>query len=552
MQKYRLYPRLLTHGILLALLGGLFGCYSQRELNNARLNVIPLDSLHFYAVTPPANQKDTYQLLGSIDLSPKALPAGMWALQGVKTDSTALAAHFKRVDRAFMQQFFDKKKRQHQEDVLIHVSPETAAAWKDSAWITLPFAQIVRIEVFEYDAGKTVGLVLGTLVGTAGVMAAIVLAACSCPYVYTDAPGGIQPLGELYAAAAYPQLERHDWLLLPNLQAPDQQYNITIANKLHENQHNNLLELEVIDHAPGQPPLFDKYGRLHTLATPRPPLAAADAAGHDVLDAVSAEDGRVFSGDPQNDRPDANERVQLTFAKPAGAQQAKLLINARNSAWLNYIYYQFQDELGVYGPRIREQYRRKSAAENQAWLNRQKIPLAVWLETAPGRWEKMDYFQPIGPLALRNDVLPIDLRRVQGDSLRLRLEYGFHFWEIDYVALDCSPDAPVIRQTLAPLSAVTQTGEDVTAALSADDDRYYDQPNIGDEARVSFAAPPQQPGMERTVILHAKGHYDIRYEPAAGRPNLFRLKAWDKENALPRLSRRRWIEAGAFASNASF
>ena len=181
-----------------------------------------------------------------------------------------------------------------------------------------------------------------------------------------------------------------------------------------------------------------------------------------------------------------------------------------------------------------------SAAENLAWAERQKIPLAVWLETTPGHWEKADYFQLAGASTFRRDVLSLDLARVQGDFVRVRLEFGFRFWEIDYAALDCSADQPVRQTTLRPIIAVDQKGADVTAALTDDDDRYYGQPQLGDEARVAFEVPPLVPGQVRSLVLRAKGHYEVLHPPAPGRPSLSHLKAWSKENALPRLSRERW------------
>ncbi|MEO6040194.1 MAG: hypothetical protein ABIQ93_17400, partial [Saprospiraceae bacterium] len=480
-----------------------------------------------------------------IVLDPNAPATNMWLLSNVKIEETWISARVDRAKPAFVQQFHFFNKNDHRNDILLHVKPEITKTYGDTLSTRLNFADITKIEVFELNAGKTVGLVLGAAVAIGVVVVAI---ACGCPYVYTETPEGIKLEGELYAGAVYPQLERHDWLALDHLPAVDQQYRIHMANKLPENQRTNLLELEVIDHAPGIRPLFDKYGRLHTLRHLQPPATATNVSGADVLAAVRAEDDNIFLGDLQNDRSDATERLTLTFAKPATARQAKLLIHAKTTDWLSTVYHQFQVELGEYGPKMRQKSSKKSADKILGWMERQKIPLAVWLETRPGKWKKVDYFQGAGSIAFKNDVLAIDLSGVQGDSLRLRLEYGFHFWEIDYAALDFSPDVPIFQHTLWPVSAITNTGEDVTQALIRDDAAYYNQPNIDDEARVTFAAPPGLAGQERSLILHAKGHYEIYHEPVSGRPGVFQLMSWNKENALPRLSRERWQETRQLAA----
>ncbi len=512
-----------TFSLLLVLLMAFstMSCYSKRKLQSSRLSKLSLQELRFIVMDPN---------------TPKT---NMWLLSNVEVKEKILSARVDRATPTFVQQFYALNKKGHRHDVLLHVKPEITNAYGDTLSTHLNFADITKIQVFEPDAGKVVGLVLASVV-VAG--AAFLLIACNCPYVYTESLDGVQLEGELYAGAVYPQLERHDWLPLQNLQAVDKQYRINMANKLPENQHTNLLELEVIDHAPGIRIFFDKNGQIHTLSHLQSPTTATNVSGADVLAEVLTEDDNIFLGDLQNDRPDATERLTLTFAKPATARQAKLMIHAKTTDWLSYVYHEFQGELGEYGPKMRQKYARKSAEQNQAWMQRQKMPLSVWLETTHGKWENVDYFHAPGSIAFKNDVLPIDLSRIAGDSIHLRLEFGFHFWEIDYAGLDFSPDVPVHQQALSPVSAITNTGADVTQAIARDDEAYYDQPNINDEARVTFAAPPLPAGQERSLILHAKGHYEIYNEPVAGRPGIFQLLSWNKENALPRLSRERWQE----------
>ncbi len=475
-----------------------------------------------------------------------------WALSKVEIGQTSLSARFDKISearaaslasiRTNAQRFENKK------NVLVYVDSVTAKTYSDTLSTRLYFGNISKIVVFKRDRNKDLRHTL-IAVGGLALVAGLYQLVCGCPHVYVDTPNGPQMEGEMFGGAAYPKLERYDWLPLPHLQTVDNQYKIHLANREHQNQHTNFLELEILDAAPGVRPLFDKYGQLQTIAAPRAPASATDVSGKNVLAEVMFEDEKVYDGNLENDRPDATDQLTLTFAKPSGAQQAKLVLHAKNNPWLDYIYFQFQGALGKYADDVRKRYRAKSADANRAWLDRQKIPLAVWLETKPGHWKKADFFNIAGSSAFKNDVLPLDLSQVQGDSVRIRLESGFRFWEIDYAALDFSANQPVQRQTMRPVSAMTLTGENVLSALSADDASYYDQPNIGDEAAIAFEAPSLASGRSRSLILHGRGHYEIQYEPVAGRPNIFQLRAWDKENALPRFSREQWRAAAVVNVN---
>ena len=503
-------------------------CYSRQQMHSSRLRQInSLEGLKFVlldAGSPVTN---------------------VWRVSNPKFEQNALTG---RLDRASVDlgvqiaSVHSNADQQANKDlVLIYLSPVAAKSLPDTLSARLEYKDITRIEVFEPDAGKTIGLALGIAGGLALIGLVALVIACNCPHVYAEGPDGASQLeGSLYSGAIYPQLERADWLPMRQLQPVGNQYQLRLVNQESQHQHTNLLALEVLDHAPGLQPVFDQYGQLHTLASPQTLLTATNVSGQDVRHEILAADEKIFLGDLDNQHPDATERLTLTFAKPARARQAKLLLNAKNSDWLDYTYFEFQNALGQYADEVARKYRRLPAAENLAWTERQKIPLAVWLETVPGQWEKVDYFHLPGASAFRQAVLPLDLTRVPGDVVRLRLEFGFHFWEIDYVALDSSLDQPVQQTTLRPVSAITQTGADQTVALTDDDDHYYEQPGIGDEARIVFEAPPLLPGYERSLVLRAKGHYEILFSPAPGRPGLSRLKAWDKEYALPRLSRERW------------
>lgn len=433
--------------------------------------------------------------------------------------------------------------RNSRDQVLLYMKPQFAIGLGDTATLTIPYEQLEKIEVYEVDYGKTIGIILLDAVGAFAAITLIALALkTSCPFVYAENPDGSHFQGELYSGSVYPQLERHDWLPMPDLEPNGAEYHIRLANKAKEIQHTNLLELVAVDHSIGTEVLFDKNGQLQTLSDPQEPTQALDFEGKDVLDVVRCADGIAWQGNRESQRPRADAGVILTFPKPADARSAKLVVNAKNTYWMDFMYGLFLDEFGEYSGYVREKYLQKSAAEIRQWMDEQNVPLSVSVETSPGQWQKVDYFHLAGPMALRKDVVALDLSAVQGEQVRIKLESGFLFWEIDWAALDFSENEKVTVQTVKPASAMSQTGEDMAAALANDDALYYSQPNIGDEAIAKYPVPPQAKGTQRSLLLHAKGHYQILRDPVPGKPSLLYLRQFLNPDALPVYSRERWRE----------
>ncbi|MCY7328564.1 MAG: hypothetical protein LH618_08455 [Saprospiraceae bacterium] len=433
--------------------------------------------------------------------------------------------------------------RASRNEVLLYAKPKYALGLPDTLTTRIDFDQLEKIEVHEVNYGRVLAFNILGYIGIGMLISLIALAAKgSCPFVYAYNPDGTYFQGELYSGCTYPQLERHDWLPLPDLVPNQGDYQIRLANKAKEIQHTNLLELLAVDHPANTEVLFDKNGQLQTLQKPQTPRQALDFEGHDVLEKLSDRDSLLWHGDAANTRPRADEGLVLTFRKPAGARSAKLAIRAKNTFWMDYMYGLFLDEFGEYSQQVRQQYLQKSAGEIRQWMDEQNVPLRVAIETAPDQWQQAGFFHLAGPMALKNDVLALDLSAVPGDEVRIRLESGFMFWEIDWVARDFSAPVPVTVQKMLPTSAPNQMGQDVAAALARDDDQYYSQPNLNDEAMVHYAVPAQAPGTVRSLLLHAKGHYEILRDPVPGKPSLLYLRHFQEPDALGDYSRFRWRE----------
>lgn len=423
----------------------------------------------------------------------------------------------------------------------------TAMPLVESDTVTIKLSQFDKMEVYRYDkvgsAVSTVFLVFGVILLVSVI--ALIAKGASCPFIYADNPDGKVFIGEIFSGATAPQLERHDWLPLPGLQPNNGAYRLSITNEVPEIQNTNLFELVAVDHPAGTEVLFDKYGRLHSVSNVQMPRSATDLTGFDVQYLIAEKDSLRYTGLNESQTPDANNAIILEFKRPHGADSAKLVINAKNTMWLDVAHGMFIDEFGVYAHKMKERRKNLSREELEAWMVNQNIPLSVSLETAPGKWQRVDGFNLAGPMALRQDVLPINLSGITADVVRIRLESGFMFWEIDQVGMDFTKNQQVANvQTLSATSATDQSGKDRLPDLVADDNSYYSQPNIGDAASVVFPLPaPLQAGMQRSVFLHAKGHYEILHEAPKHRPDRQALQQrFEQPNSYPLYAREKWNE----------
>jgi hypothetical protein len=156
---------------------------------------------------------------------------------------------------------------------------------------------------------------------------------------------------------------------------------------------------------------------------------------------------------------------------------------------------------------------KRSPEKTLQWQKEQRYPLMVYLETAAG-WQFVDNFDLIGPLGARDMVMPVCLSgalitsTMDGSRMvRIKLESGFKFWDLDYAAMDFSEDRTCQVAYVQPFSAITETGKDVTQLLSQNDKKYYIQKKTGEEGLIVYEDSPAITGMKKSVFLHTKGYY---------------------------------------------
>jgi len=169
----------------------------------------------------------------------------------------------------------------------------------------------------------------------------------------------------------------------------------------------------------------------------------------------------------------------------------------------------------------------------------QSLPLMVYIENN-GIWELYDTFEIAGTLAMKDDVLQINLRNIKSETVKIKLETGFKFWEVDHVAMDFSRNSPVQTKIASLKESYDENGLDISLFLMKNDQSYYIQHEIGNQANLSFPVP-EFTNENRTVILESKGYYHILREQQ-GLPRMIEIMSFREPGRMPLFSRELYKE----------
>ncbi len=358
----------------------------------------------------------------------------------------------------------------------------------------------------------------------------------SCPYLYawngerfefvTDFMGGGE-MGHLDAPGSYNTPDPDEYVRISGdlLKERNGRYELRVTNELEEALFVDRLQLIAVAHPRGvevypneglnfPPPQF----KLYTTRGARPPLAAIDDHGHDVLPRITRID-REYPDDfrLQKIRGFADEHT-LTLTLPAGDRLKLLLTGWTDYAWSS-------DNL--------------AASQSGKALS---LP-ALQVKDKQGQWKTV--IENIGIPVGRPQTIVADLTgKFLSASREVRIVTNMRiYW--DQILVDASGEsAPVKLTRLSPIVAdlrwrgfsreyspdgrqplgydyndisftspwKVMTGRytregDVRALLAASDDMFVIS-RPGDELSLSFAAgklPPLPRGWTRTFLLYADG-----------------------------------------------
>ncbi len=286
--------------------------------------------------------------------------------------------------------------------------------------------------------------------------------------------------------------EATDYILIENaMAAKDGSYSILLSEERDESSYTDVVKLMVVDHAADVSVASDNDGNVMTYKDPYQPVSAVDDYGNDVLSLVSLKDNTGFHAYE-------TESVTVDFGSLDTSNGARLVLRYQGFVpegpktkilpWgLPGIYVQVLDESGQ-------------------WVNVERaIPYDM-------NW-KTYIFDLSDDLPDPNGNLKVRIQAVNA--------HDNQYDDIDYIALDNTPQAPIAVTTLSPESAVNQDRLSVLSELSGSDDVYAIMTQ-GDTISVTFPNPAQSME-ERDFIFVTEGYYVPTRLPESS----FRIYTWD-------------------------
>ena len=375
--------------------------------------------------------------------------------------------------------------------------------------LSLPIASVQKIGYSENDAARSVLSGVGIVVGTLALILIIVmLTKSSCPFIYAGDGEQWAFQGELYPGNIIESAQRANYLKLPDIVEKDGFYNIQITNELLEIQHTDEAVLEIVDHPHSVTVAMDPSGALHTISDPQAPFRAMADGHHDITQEVRAADEYLAAFNTPLQNADNTRKIDLWFEHQAQQTSGKLVLSLKNSLWLDYVMGKFYEQFGDFFPQFQENQQNNPPEKSYAWREDQSLPLSVYIDAGNG-WELQHKVYAVGPLKFQEIALPVNLSGVGNEPLKVRLETGFMFWELDKVAIDYSENLAWDKTRVLPYSATDNYEREVGALLERPDQKYLTQSEVGDWVEIRYQSPPRQ-GEARTVFIRNKGFYTYK------------------------------------------
>jgi hypothetical protein len=365
----------------------------------------------------------------------------------------------------------------------------------------------------------------------------------SCPYLYTwngkrfefitDFMGGGE-MGYLESPGHYNQPDPDEYVRIrgDQLKEKDGRYELRVTNELEEALFVDRLQLQVVAHPAGteiypnegmsDPP---KAAKVFITKGARPPLAAVDDKGHDVLDLISRLDRR-WPDDFRNDRirgyADAHT-LTLKLSEPSKIQSPKSKVLMLLTGWTDYAW----------------------SSDNVAAVQagKEMQPPSLQVKDRQGHWRTVikDIGIPVGRpqtvtvdltgkfLSASREVRILTNMRIYWDQILVDTSAGDAAMQVSRLdpvraelhwrgfSAETSPDGREpygydYRQVLfsSPWKVMTghYTREGDVRELLLRSDNMFVVGRPGDEISLSFDAsslPPLPAGWTRTFLLYADG-----------------------------------------------
>jgi len=418
-------------------------------------------------------------------------------------------------------------------EVHFYLIPGLAAMDDDSnGYLEIPTSSVVEVVVMDNAPGRAVLNVVGVAVGVLIVVGLIAAATkSSCPYVYVFDGEEYTFQGEIYSGANASNLERGDVIYLSGLEPDDDVYSVRISNELRERQFINKTKLAVIDHPPGTMVFTDQNGQYHLVEQYELPSSVIDAEGNDITLFVSESDSLYYSFDaPTN----TENGILATFDNPDKRDTVNLILNLKNSIWGDYIIGEFQSLFGNKYNWWRKRQEKLTYEERRSQIDSSGMLLKMEV-FENGEWNFVDNVYFVGPMGLRDILIPLKTNRAS--EVKIKLSTAYRFWDLNSIRL--SFDHSENNGLNISYPEMAGASGNVSRTLSMVDNKYYKQPEVGDNVDLFWRVPDLDATSTRSVFLECTGYYEP-VRDFKGKPDIVELDKFQSRKYFSEFSRMKY------------
>jgi hypothetical protein len=320
----------------------------------------------------------------------------------------------------------------------------------------------------------------------------------SCPFVYSFDGKDYILDSETYAGAVARGLERTDVDNLEHLRAVAGRHRLLVRNDRPETDYTDELTLTVVDH-------------------PRQTRAIPDAAGvvHVVREGTLPASPRTYGGDTIPSRAG----WEMRFARPPNSGDTiALVVRTRNSPVASFV---MENTLSLMGSDVYAWYAsmQKDLVTRtvvRSWIEREGY-LEVQAGTGDGSaWRTVGRLPDVGGAIAKTNVILVDVSKMLGDSVSIRLESSPGMWILEHAEL-AAYHGRAATATLRAVRATDERGADVGHLLAQRDGKYL-VATRGSVVALEYDVPAASTSeTTRSVLLNTTGFYVI-YTDDTGPP----------------------------------
>lgn len=337
----------------------------------------------------------------------------------------------------------------------------------------------------------------------------------SCPLVYSWDGSRWHLDSGTFGGAITPALARTDLDNLLFARPDNGLLRFRMTDEANETEHVDAFTVLAVDHPRGTDVAPDARANntFHVIRDLRSPVSARDFAGRDALKLVRLPDASAWESaveyrDPANGSQ-LRDGLDVTFVRAGLGDQLQLVVDAQNTEWASAM---MGEMVSAFGSLTAKWYDTATSAAASAPMARAQhaegfLQVSVWNGTA---WRPSGEIWEAGPEVAKRQVLPIDVRGISGDTIRVRLESAPSFWQVDYIGLGPVVDAPIMVHELPTISANAPRVTDALSRLNAKDNRFLDlERNDTVSITVRETAGKLGRGMVRSYLARTSGWYQV-------------------------------------------